>query len=258
VRPNLLERFCETYEPYGFRRSAMYPCYGLAESTLLATGGVAGAGFKRARSAPDAVVCGAPMPDHRVLIVDPLSHHVVTPGEEGEIWLSGPSVAAGYWGRAQENEAVFRARLGDGDPNLFLRTGDLGRAEPDGLVVTGRLKDMIIVAGRNHHAEDIEQSAQAACRELRPGSVAAFAIHADDGEALVLMVESVAAESLRLRLRETIAAGYDLAIHDIVFVAAGRLPRTTSGKISRKACQALYRAHVQKTVSEPPASVAAV
>jgi len=258
VRPNLLDRFCETYEPYGFRRSAMYPCYGLAESTLLATGGVAGAGFKRARSAPDAVVCGAPIPDHRVLIVDPLSHHVVTPGEEGEIWLSGPSVAAGYWGRAQENEAVFRARLGDGDPNLFLRTGDLGRAEPDGLVVTGRLKDMIIVAGRNHHAEDIEQSAQAACRELRPGSVAAFAIHADDGEALVLMVESVAAESLRLRLRETIAAGYDLAIHDIVFVAAGRLPRTTSGKISRKACHALYRAHVQKTVSEPPASVAAV
>ena len=258
VRPNLLERFCETYGPYGFKRAAMYPCYGLAESTLLASGGAAGEGFKRSRFERDAVVCGGPMPDHRLLIVDPLSRQVLAPGEEGEIWLSGPSVAAGYWGHAEETEAVFCARLADGDPALFLRTGDLGRAEPEGLVVTGRLKDMIIVAGRNHHAEDIEQSAQAACPKLAAGGVAAFAVDADDGEALVLMVESEDSEDVRLRLRVAIAAGHDLAVHDILFVAAGRLPRTTSGKISRKACQALYQGHVQKHVSEPQASVAAV
>jgi acyl-CoA synthetase (AMP-forming)/AMP-acid ligase II len=258
VRPSLLERFCATYGPYGFRRAAMYPCYGLAECTLLASGGAAGEGFKRSRSERDASICGGPMPEHRLLIVDPVSRQVVAPGAEGEIWLSGPSVAAGYWGRTHETEAVFRARLAEGDPALFLRTGDLGRAEPEGLVITGRLKDMIIVAARNHHAEDIERSAQTACPELPAGGIAAFAVDAGDVEALVLMVESADGEGLRLRLREAIAAGHDLAIHDILFVAAGHLPRTTSGKISRKACQTLYHTYLQRRVSAPQASAAAV
>jgi acyl-CoA synthetase (AMP-forming)/AMP-acid ligase II len=106
--------------------------------------------------------------------------------------------------------------------------------------VTGRIKDVIIVAGRNHHAEDLELSAQAACPELRGGSVAAFAITRPDGEALVLAIEGPDSGGSRARLREAMAAEHDLAIGDILFVAAGRLPRTTSGKISRTACRRLY------------------
>jgi acyl-CoA synthetase (AMP-forming)/AMP-acid ligase II len=172
--------------------------------------------------------------------VDPVTRRPVPAGEEGEIWLAGASVAAGYWGREEETERVFRATLSEGSDCRFLRTGDLGRLEAGALVVTGRIKDVIIVAGRNHHAEDLELSAQAACPELRGGSVAAFAITRPDGEALVLAIEGPDSGGSRARLREAMAAEHDLAIGDILFVAAGRLPRTTSGKISRTACRRLY------------------
>jgi phthiocerol/phenolphthiocerol synthesis type-I polyketide synthase C len=240
IRAGLLAQFCETYRPFGFRSEAFYPCYGLAEATLFATGGTAGSGFKRARSAPDTVSCGKPAKGHQLIIVDPVTRRPVPTGEEGEIWLSGPSVAAGYWGREEETDTVFRATLSEGGHSRFLRTGDLGRQEAGALVITGRLKDVIIVAGRNHHAEDLELSAQAACPELRAGGVAAFAIARTEGEALVLAIEGQESDGLRARLREALAAEHDLAITDMLFVSAGRLPRTTSGKISRKACQTLY------------------
>jgi phthiocerol/phenolphthiocerol synthesis type-I polyketide synthase C len=240
IRAGLLERFCEAYRPHGFNRDAFYPCYGLAETTLYATGVTAGSGFRRARSARDTVLCGGPAPGHCALIVDPVTFRPVDPGDEGEIWLSGPSVAAGYWSREQETDAVFRARLSDGNQAAFLRTGDLGRQEPDGLVVSGRIKDLVIVAGRNHLAEDLELSVRAACPELHATGVAAFAISRTDGETLVLAVEAPDSERLRASMRQVIAAEHDLAIYDMLFVAAGRLPRTTSGKINRKGCQAFY------------------
>jgi len=252
IRAGLLERFSETYQPYGFTSTAFYPCYGLAETTLFATGGTAGGGFRRARSAPDTVLCGKPSDGHQLRIVDPATRRAVPAGQAGEIWLSGPSIAAGYWGRPDENETVFRATLSDGAVSHFLRTGDLGRLENGELVVTGRLKDVIIVAGRNHHAEDLELSAQAACPELRASGIAAFAIARNDGEALVLTIEAADSNDLRARLREAMAAEHELAIADMLFVPAGRLPRTTSGKISRKACQALFldRRRTQRATAE--------
>jgi acyl-CoA synthetase (AMP-forming)/AMP-acid ligase II len=252
IRAGLLERFCEAYQPHGFNCDAFYPCYGLAETTLYATGVTAGSGFRRARSAPDTVVCGGPAPGHCALIVDPATFRPVPPGDEGEIWLSGPSVAAGYWGREHESDTIFRARLSDGNQAPFLRTGDLGRLEPDGLVVTGRIKDLVIVAGRNHHAEDLERSVQAASPELQAAGVAAFAISLTDSEALVLAVEAADSEGLRASMRQVIAAEHDLAIHDMLFVPAGRLPRTTSGKISRTACQAYYLERKRRRHEAPP------
>jgi acyl-CoA synthetase (AMP-forming)/AMP-acid ligase II len=237
IRAGLLDRFCATYAPYGFRREAFYPCYGLAEATLFAAGGTAGAGYVRVP--PDTVSCGTVAPGHRLAVVDPDTLRPLPQGEEGEIWLSGPSVAAGYWGRAHETAATFRATIADGDGTPFLRTGDLGRQGPEGLALTARLKDMIIVAGRNHRAEDLERSAQAACPELRDG-IAAFPVALGDCEALALAIEAPDSEALRTRLREAMAAEHDLGIAGLLFVPAGRLPRTTSGKISRKGCQALY------------------
>ncbi|MET0876303.1 MAG: fatty acyl-AMP ligase [Tardiphaga sp.] len=245
IRASLLERFAETYRPHGFSSAAFYPCYGLAETTLFATGGTAGDGFARARVAADTVLCGKPSEGHQLCIVNPVTRRQVPAGGEGEIWLSGPSVAAGYWGREAETAAVFRATLSAGGASRFLRTGDLGRHEDGELVVTGRLKDVIIVAGRNHHAEDLELSAQTACPELRSG-IAAFAVTRGHGEALVLAIEAADSDGLRARLRETIAAEHELAIADMLFVSAGRLPRTTSGKISRKACRALYLARSRR------------
>ncbi|HEV7786800.1 MAG TPA: fatty acyl-AMP ligase, partial [Thermoanaerobaculia bacterium] len=158
VRPDTLERFAAAFAPQGFRRKAFYPCYGLAEATLFVSGGGKGAlPVVEAAGARGLVGCGRPWMDQRLAVVDPESGRPVSDGQEGEIWISGPSVAQGYWGQPEATERDFRARLA-GDPadageGPFLRTGDLGFLRGGELFVTGRLKDLIIVRGRNHYPQ---------------------------------------------------------------------------------------------------------
>ncbi|MFM9057984.1 MAG: aminotransferase class I/II-fold pyridoxal phosphate-dependent enzyme [Planctomycetaceae bacterium] len=277
VRAETLDAFAEAFAVSGFRREAFYPCYGLAESTLMVTGGMkfekpvvrafdaaaieTGTAVGRPADAAGArrlVGSGRELDGQDVHIVDPQTCEALPPGRVGEIWVSGPSVAQGYWNRTEESQITFGAMLaqpaaaGPGgavsrwrpNPGPYLRTGDLGFFEDGELFVTGRLKDLIIIRGRNHYPQDIERSVEEACGLVRAGSVAAFAVDHEDRERVVVVAElergkrepaevAAAFEAIRSRL----AKEHEVAAEGIVLVRPNSVPKTSSGKIQRHACK---------------------
>ncbi len=247
VRAATLERFAAAYAPHGLSRGALYPCYGMAEVTLFATGGPKGRGPLIAPATPPAVGCGGPAPGHRVLIADPESGTPRAEGEEGEIWLSGPSLARGYWGRGRESVRVFRARA-PGVAGRWLRTGDLGRLAAGELFVTGRIKDVMIVRGRNHYPQDVEAAAQAAHPALRPDGGAAFMAARADGRKALVVVQELHRAHVRApdvaaiagAVRAAAAGAHGLHVAAVVLIRTGALPRTSSGKIRRAETRARY------------------
>ncbi len=263
VRPSTLERFAEVFAPFGFRHDAFYPCYGLAEATLIATGGRRGAPpvvreFSRdelaaGRAVPVAggralVGCGTGAPDQQLRVVDPNTRLPAPDGTVGEVWLSGPSVASGYWKPGETDRDTFAARLAgaDADATDWLRTGDLAFVDAGEVFVTGRRKDLIIVRGRNHYPQDLELSSENSHPALRRGGAAAFPVHEDGTEAVVLVQEvdrrydGADWDELATAVRRAIAAEHDLALRDVVLVPAGAVPKTSSGKVQRRACRAAF------------------
>jgi len=269
-------RFAETFAACGFDRRSVLPCYGLAEATLFVTGGPRGEGaqtlpvdpgeLERNRIAPlpaddpDArtlVACGCTWLDQQVAIVDPDTRAPCPSDTIGEIWISGPSVAAGYWNRPGETTRTFGARLCGDDGRTFLRTGDLGFLRDGRLYVTGRLSDLIIVMGRNHYPQDIERTSGACHPLLKPGRGAAFTARIDGQERLIVAHEVIApclsandARDILERMRQSVAERHDLGLHDAVLLVPGGLPLTTSGKIRRSACRAGYLAGTLARVRE--------
>lgn len=269
VRQETMARFCATFAPHGFRRAALYPCYGLAETTLFASGNatfdaaltldVDRAQLEQHRvraasgAAPRAAVvsCGAGWPEHGIVVVDPVSLEPCGADRVGEIWLRGPSVALGYWRNEAATAAAFHAEI-PGRPGLrHLRTGDLGFLRDGELYVTGRLKEVLIIRGRNHYPQDIEATAGTAHPALRQGGGAAFSIDADgSGTEQLCLVHEVEREALRridrpaiLRaVRAAIANRHDVQLVDLVLIRPGELPKTTSGKTRRRACRELHAA----------------
>jgi len=177
IRPATLDRFAQAFGPCGFRRERFYPCYGLAEGTLIVSGGVPdeppriervdARALARHRVAPArpgepaarAVVgCGRSLLDQELAIVDPRTRRACPEAAVGEIWVKGPSVALGYWHRPEDTAQVFGATRADTGDGPFLRTGDLGFVLDGELFVTGRCKDLVIVRGRNHYPQDLEQT----------------------------------------------------------------------------------------------------
>jgi 8-amino-7-oxononanoate synthase/acyl carrier protein len=277
VRAETIEAFAEAFAVSGFRREAFFPCYGLAESTLMVTGGMkfekpvirtfdaesieTGTAVSRPANAAGArrlVGSGRELDGQDVLIVDPQSCEPLPPGRVGEIWVSGPSVARGYWNRPEESQATFGAMLahpepaaaGGGmakwrpNPGPYLRTGDLGFFDNGELFVTGRLKDLIIIRGRNHYPQDIERGVEEASALVRAGSVAAFAVEHEGRERVVVVAElergrrepaelAAAFEAIRSRL----AKEHEVAAEGIVLVRPNSVPKTSSGKIQRHACK---------------------
>src|SRR5829696_5981433 len=209
IRRETLERFADTFAPCGFRWEAFHPAYGLAEATVFVSGRtktdplvvlpVEGAGLKSDRVVAASstegkgvrtlVGCGRTLADQKIVVVDPDSLTLCPPERVGEVWVSGASVAQGYWGKAEETANTFRARLADTGDGPFLRTGDLGFLHQGELFVTGRLKDLIIIRGRNHYPQDIEHTAEQSHVALRPGGCAAFSAETDEGELLVIVQE---------------------------------------------------------------------
>ncbi|MFE9773183.1 fatty acyl-AMP ligase [Streptomyces sp. NPDC005931] len=253
VRAATLRRFADTFAPAGFRREALYPCYGLAEATLMVTGGSPGAGpvlldadGPHAGAADAAAVgTGRPGPGLTVVIADPETHEELPDGEVGEIRVGGASVAKGYWRNALATRETFRAGVAGRDGRL-LRTGDLGFLRDGELFVTGRIKDLIVVDGRNHYPQDLELSAETAHPALRPGCTAAFSVDAGvEGEQAVLVAETApdaAAEADKITdvVRRAIGDTHGLAVRQVVLVRPGTIPKTSSGKIQRHACRAAY------------------
>ncbi|MQY17126.1 fatty acyl-AMP ligase [Nocardia macrotermitis] len=265
IRADTLERFAEAFAPYGFRARGLYPCYGLAEATLLAAGSVKGRGALTLEVDPDAlaqrryapagersrtlIASGRAPRGETLRIVDPETGRVCPPDRVGEIWLSGGHVAQGYWEREAATAKTFHARCAD-EPGLdFLRTGDLGLLLDDELYVVGRLEDVVIIRGRNIYPQDIELTVQAAHPALRPGACAAFAVPGGEAERLVV-VQEVLREYLDVAdpadvlgaIRAAVVREHSLSLGDLVLTLPSRLPKTSSGKIMRAAARRNYLA----------------
>jgi acyl-CoA synthetase (AMP-forming)/AMP-acid ligase II len=264
VRHETLERFADAFGPCGFRRESFYPCYGLAEATLIVTGGDRsarpvirtadpmalggdrhGADAVCAADARTLVGCGRPRPGQELAIVDPYTRTPSAPGQAGEIWVRGPNVARGYWQRSAETNDTFRATLNGSGKGPFLRTGDLGFLDDDELFVVGRLKDLIIVGGRNHAAEDIERTVQHSHPALAPHGCVAFSVDVDGEERLVIAAERSRRDALDLatvagRIRQAVADRHDVRVHHVAWLKPAGLPKTTSGKVQRQACRRMY------------------
>jgi fatty acid CoA ligase FadD32 len=173
----------------------------------------------------------------QVVIVDPAGGSPCAAGEVGEIWVRGPNVARGYWGDPRRTAQTFGATLSDGS-GPWLRTGDLGVFCEEDLYVTGRLKDLVIVDGRNHYPQDIEATVHAAHPGVRPGKVAVFAVPAQDTERLVVVVESTVdtdPDDIARAVRAAVRREHGLRVHDVVVAGRGAVHRTSSGKLARHA-----------------------
>jgi acyl-CoA synthetase (AMP-forming)/AMP-acid ligase II len=278
VRADVMDGFADAFAPAGFRREAFYPCYGLAESVVFVTGGDKLRTAKRrhvdrqaleaqrvaspvseARSRP-LVGCGRPWvsaeDEHEVKIVDPGRRLTCAPGEIGEIWIRGPSVASGYWNRSEESAQTFCARLANGD-GPFLRSGDLGFVEDEELYVTGRLKDIIVIRGKKHHAEDIERTVERANRVVAVSVTAAFGVDRGGEERLVIVQEVRPADASRLDtvataedIREAVVHHHGVRVDTVMFAKSGSIPKTSSGKVRRAACRASYLEGTLSAIAE--------
>jgi acyl-CoA synthetase (AMP-forming)/AMP-acid ligase II len=263
VRPETLERFAEAFKPFGLRWETLCPGYGLAEATLMVSTTaklqamilpVVASELERHRvveaKAPGEDVrrlvgCGTCRHDTRVIIVDPESRIQCMPDTVGEIWVSGTTVAEGYWNRPDDTEAVFQARLADTGEGPFLRTGDLGFVKNGFVFVTGRIKDMIIVDGLNHYPQDIERTMESSHPAIRPGCCAAFAIDEDGQEKLAAVAEAALppgsdGKEVIAAVRRSIAEEHDLRIHRVCLIAPKSIDKTSSGKIQRQASRSRF------------------
>jgi acyl-CoA synthetase (AMP-forming)/AMP-acid ligase II len=286
VRRDTLERFAVTFEPCGFRREAFHPCYGLAEATLIVSGGqktappvihmVQKAALEQHRvvtalsgsaEVQTLVGCGSSLLEQRILIVDPVTRIPCQPGQVGEIWVAGPSVAQGYWNRPEETAQTFQAYLEDTGEGPFLRTGDLGYVHHGELFVTGRLKDVIIIRGNNHYPQDIELTVERSHPSLRPGCGAAFSVEVAGEERLVVVQEverrvqpprqrqperrhmapepgfdpespqPLDVDAIIGGIRQAVAEQHGVQAYAVLLLRAGSIPKTSSGKIQRYACR---------------------
>jgi amino acid adenylation domain-containing protein len=267
IHAGTLDRFCETFGPCGFRREAFYPCYGLAEATLFVAGGehdaspvlrtVEKAAMRQGRMIESSrrdgdeyrlVGCGRTASDQQVVIVDPETQSRRLHGEVGEIWVKGASVAQGYWNRPDTTAFTFMAMTADTAEGSFLRTGDLGVIQDDELFVVGRLKDLIIIRGRNHYPQDIETTVQASHPSLKPGCGVAFSIPVNDEERLVVVQEVVGKPTVDLDavasgISRAVAEHHEIKVHAVVLIKPGTLPKTSSGKVQRHLCRARFLAN---------------
>jgi 8-amino-7-oxononanoate synthase len=248
IRTETLERFADYFAPCGFRREAFYPCYGLAEGTLIVSGGKKEDPpiIKTLDNGKNLVGCGRSLEDQRIVIADPETLRSCGPGETGEIWVSGPSVAKGYWKKPKETEETFRAFLKESGEGPFLRTGDLGFLKDGELFVTGRLKDLIIIRGQNHYPHDIERTVEQSDFRLRPGCGAAFSLDGEGEERLVIVQEVDTREPRNTeeiidRIRRAVYEVHDLKADAVVLIEPRSIPKTSSGKIQRNACRIAFQ-----------------
>ncbi len=265
VRAETIERFSEYFRDCGFRTAAFYPSYGMAESTLLITAGdkhqkPVTASFdtqkleenlavatSNAENKTTLVSSGRNLPGQRLVIVNPQTLTKCSEVEIGEIWAKSDSIAQGYWGLDELTATSFNAVLADTQESGWLRTGDLGFLQAGELFVTGRLKDLIIIRGRNYYPQDIELTLDLAHEAIRAGNVAAFAVEVAGEEKLVVTAEikrtylrKLDVDEVTKAILQAVAQNHELQIHAIILLKTGGIPKTSSGKIQRHACKARY------------------
>ncbi|HVB55144.1 MAG TPA: fatty acyl-AMP ligase [Candidatus Acidoferrales bacterium] len=289
IRADTLKRFAATFASCGFRPNFFYPCYGLAEATLIVSGGLVkdepvlctaevaaleSTGVvtttDRQLNARTLVGSGHAMPDTRIVIVNPQSLIACAHDQVGEIWISAPNVTQGYWNRPEETAITFHAYLADTGEGPFLRTGDLGFLREGELFVTGRLKDLIIIGGRNLYPQDIELTVEQSSAAVRPGCCIAFSVDVGNEERLNIAAEverryqpeqhylngdsrnhsrrsrsngrpAAELDAVVRAIRRAVAEEHDVRVHEVVLLRAGSIPKTPSGKVQRRVCEARFR-----------------
>ncbi|MDW6064737.1 fatty acyl-AMP ligase [Streptomyces sp. FXJ1.4098] len=272
VRAATLRRFCDTFAAAGFRREAFLPCYGLAEATLMVSGSSVGApptlvsrsdigslGSQPGTADAELVGCGRPGPGMTVLIVDAERLEECPEGEVGEIWVAGESVARGYWRNTLATREVFRASLKDGRGG-FLRTGDLGFLRDGELFITGRIKDLMVIDGRNHYPRT--WSCRPRCPTRAPARLHRRVLRRGRGlgEQPVVVAEAAPEaapefDKITALIRSTIGEAHGLSVRDVVLVSPGTIPKTSSGKIQRRASRTAY---LEGTLSVVGSSIGSV
>lgn len=236
IRQATLDRFAEAFAGSGFDAQAFRPAYGLAEATLLVS-----TGLGRTTS------CGTTAPLTRIRIVDAVTCEPCPDGATGEIWIDGPSVAAGYWAQPDATRTTFGARIARTGEGPFLRSGDLGSLHADGLHVTGRIKDVLIVRGVKHFPQDLEETIEHSSQLVRPGCCAVFTVPGPTGDLIGVAAEidaeaagaTRAGEDVIARVREAVGTGHGVQVSVVALIAPGTIPKTTSGKLQRYACREL-------------------
>ncbi|MEJ6479853.1 fatty acyl-AMP ligase [Nostoc punctiforme UO1] len=260
VRVETIEKFSSTFASCGFRKEAFYPCYGMAETTLFVSGGIKTDApvyitVREDELAQNRVVlaqgtegtrtlvgCGQTYINQEIAIANPETLIRCTADEVGEIWVAGSSITQGYWNRLELTEQVFRANLADSKKQFF-RTGDLGFLHNGELFITGRLKDLIIIHGRNHYPQDIEMTVANSHEALIPGAGAAFTIDSKGEERLAIVQEidrhyrNIDNDAVAEVIRTAIAQQHELQVHAIALIKMGSICKTSSGKIQRHACR---------------------
>lgn len=286
INHETLTKFAETFAPYGFNYDAFYPCYGMAEATLIISGGsknsaivtktVQGKALQQNKivladvneTHPHTLVsCGQSLKDQQLAIANPETLASCPPGEVGEIWVSGASIAQGYWRQPEITTATFGAYLQDTGEGPYLRTGDLGFIDQGELFFTGRLKDMIVIKGRNHYPQDLEKTVEETSAWIRPSCVASFSVDLEGEEKLVILAEVerkywssnltkaksnskttseeiMTVKELTQAIRREVAKNHDLQVYTTLLLKPGSLPKTSSGKIQRHMCRADFLDHL--------------
>ena len=270
-----VRRFNDRFGPYGLPEAAMRPSYGLAEATVYVTSSAGGRAPTSVRFDYDELAAGRAQPcaegagsEHiglgvprstTVRVVDPQTRVEAPAGTIGEVWLHGPHVAGGYWHNPQLTEELFAGQLAqttDGTPKgPWLRTGDLGVIHDEELFIVGRIKDLLIVDGRNHYPDDIEATVQ----ELTGGRVAAVSVPDDPSEKLVVIAElkkqldAEVLDSVKQQVTAAVSKTHSVRLDDLMMVGPGSLPLTTSGKVRRGTCVELYHSDGFRRLDVAPA-----
>jgi acyl-CoA synthetase (AMP-forming)/AMP-acid ligase II/acyl carrier protein len=263
IRKSTFDRFADVYKAYGLTPEMLYPCYGMAETTLITSGPpalrgpvylcVSGNALEKNRieqvptDHPDArylTGVGFPWLDTRVRIIDPEKLIQCNDEKVGEVWVTGSSVTYGYWNNQEITTAVFQAKLNDEPDTNWLRTGDLGFYHNGELYITGRLKDVIIIHGRNYYPQDIEFHTENSHPALQSNASAAFSVDVDNEEKLVIVAEvqrsfirDLDVNSVCDAIREQISEEFELEVYAIQLLRTASILKTSSGKIQRKACR---------------------
>ncbi len=264
VRQDTLELFATTFAECGFRQEVFYPCYGMAEATLIVSGGIKTAlaqiktveksalsqnqiveATAQSQDIQSFVSCGQTIPQQQIVIVNPETLTRCSSDEVGEIWVSGLSVGKGYWNREEKTEQTFHAYLKDTKEGPFLRTGDLGFLDNGELFITGRAKDLIIIRGRNLYPQDIELTAEHSHPSLRLGANAAFTVEVNNEERLIVVQELEFRAKPNLAevvnaIRQAITEEHEVQVYAVVLIKPGSIPKTSSGKIQRRATRTQF------------------
>ncbi|UCJ13788.1 MAG: aminotransferase class I/II-fold pyridoxal phosphate-dependent enzyme [Phormidium sp. PBR-2020] len=271
IRFEVLKRFAEFFKPCNFKFEFFYPCYGMAETTLMVSGGlvrdrppcvtlqnddlkqnrvvIAPANSTNSTNTSHFVGCGRAWLDTQIVIVDPETFKQVSSDRIGEIWVKSPSVARGYWNQPEKTKETFEAYLQDTKEGPFLRTGDLGFIKFNELFITGRIKDLIVIRGRNYYPQDIEFTVEKCHVSLRGNSGAAFAVEIDGEEKLIVIQEvkreyirKIKIDEVKRHIRRAVSTEHEIQVYDIVLIKTASIAKTSSGKIQRSLCKQKYLA----------------